>query len=178
MAGFGARIAFDRSYNINYFHTGINFVNDYIWYGSPFDSSIFVFDKEGGLKRRLLQGSKTFNRLKPEMLADLNSGDEIREILREKEAIKFIHPIGKLVLVQLGNSFDIYDYHGNLLRLGVQGSFIGNIASVNDESFASEIPSNIFKELQKKHPLLEDAALKVVEGDNPIVLIYKFKGMQ
>lgn len=174
ITGFGERTTFEAAPKLNFFHTAIAIVNDHIWYGSPFDSSISVFEKSGRLVATLNEGRKHINRLKPEMLVELNSSDAILETIREHQAIKHIHKVGQIVLVQVGNSFDIYDINGNLLRLGLRGGFIGNVAAVDQTTFAAELPARVFRQLSNTHALLSTAAVTVGDDDNPVVLFLEF----
>jgi len=111
-------------------YTAFACIEGRFWLGSPYQTHVEVYDARGQLIKRLGEGiqrdPKIF--LNRDDMAELDQvSDPYRKMRQEilpKHANLLIRQVGKLVVVQMGWTFDVYDLNGNLLGASLKSDFI------------------------------------------------------
>lgn len=155
-------------------------VDDTYWSGSPYHTVVNVYDRQGRLRGVL--GKDTPR--DPDLMwgqDDLDTLAKSREpnaimgkIAYGKHANLLILPMGDLVMVQLGDFFDIYDRNGNMLAANRTSKTKRLLANYQGQLVMAHLPGMEANALGD-----EDLSKRLKDGyldhDNPVLILYRFK---
>ena len=146
--GFGSRQDPLADLNIGGFSfTAFAKIKDTIWAGSPYSCKIDVFSLDGQFLFTIDQ--KVPFGLTIEDYDDFIKGDPKEKLIRKRNALAkrprnlFIHQVGKLVVVNFGNSHHVYDVNGNLLKENLGHEEMAFILDVDgNKALSFVLPTN------------------------------------
>ncbi len=172
-----ARAGAERSVNVA--HTAFAMVDGRIWSGSPFKTSIDVFDRNGNrlaeLGGRVPRDEERF--IMPKDYENLHHKPKLQQYMMRRIMPKWsnqkILPMGDLVLVQLKKAIDVYDRHGNLLRANLLTDHVYSFWFSDGEHLIKVYTEGMEQSALEPEVRARLAELDLPTSHNPVLLLFK-----
>lgn len=178
--GFGERFEPLKAHKLGVFFLDVfEQIGDEIWVGSPYATTIDVFDLKGGYRRKI--GSKPrANGITKDHFANIPKdqvkGRAFRRQLGSLEMHRGICQVGDLVIVEYGKFMCVFDRHGNMIREYLPRARIpGLLDSLEREVYSSLVilQKGKFLSPSERNYLVAELKLDLNQADefNPFIRV-------